>query len=75
MDFYIPEEALAIQVSHTPHKTDDTWQRESSALVKLSNQLDCRQLLILSYEEEGSFQVEGKEIRVLPVWKWLLEQI
>lgn len=75
VDFYIPEEALAIQVSHTPHKTDDTWQRESSALVKLSNQLDCRQLLILSYEEEGSFQVEGKEIRVLPVWKWLLEQI
>ena len=73
VDFYIPDEALAIQVSYNPHKTDKTWQRESTALVKLSKVLDCQRLLILSYETEETVEVNGKTIEVLPVWKWLIQ--
>lgn len=73
VDFYIPDAALAIQVSYNPHKTDETWQRESTALVKLTKVLDCQRLLILSYDTEETVEVNGKTIEVMPVWKWLIQ--
>lgn len=74
VDFYIPEAAMAIQVSYNPRKTGETWQRESSALIKLSNVLDCDRLLILSYDTEETVEMNGKNIEVLPVWKWLIQE-
>ena len=73
VDFYIPDAALAIQVSYNPHKTDETWQRESTALIKLTKVLDCQRLLILSYDTEETVEVNGKTIEVMPVWKWLIQ--
>lgn len=75
VDFYIPDAALAIQVSYNPHKTDETWQRESTALVKLTKVLDCQRLLILSYDTEETVEVNGKTIEVMPVWKWLIQDL
>ncbi len=75
VDFYIPDAALAIQVSYNPHKTDETWQRESSALIKFTKVLDCQRLLILSYDTEETVEVNGKTIEVLPVWKWLIQDL
>ena len=73
VDFYIPDAALAIQVSYNPHKTDETWQRESTALIKFTKVLDCQRLLILSYDTEETVEVNGKTIEVTPVWKWLIQ--
>lgn len=73
VDFYVPDEGLAIQVSHSPHKSEETWQRESTALIKLSKQIECHHLIILSYEEEMTVDVSGKKIEVIPVWKWLIK--
>ena len=73
VDFYIPDAALAIQVSYNPHKTDETWQRESTALIKFTKVLDCQRLLILSSDTEETVEVNGKTIEVMPVWKWLIQ--
>ena len=73
VDFYIPDAALAIQVSYNPHKTDETWQRESTALIKFTKVLDCQRLLILSYDTEETVEINGKTIEVMPVWKWLIQ--
>lgn len=73
VDFYVPDEALAIQVSYNPRKTDDTWQRESGALIKLGKILDCRRRLILSYDVEETVEVGGNVIEVMPVWKWMIK--
>ena len=73
VDFYIPDAALAIQVSYNPHKTDETWQRESTALIKFTKVLDCQRLLILSSDTEETVEVNGKPIEVMPVWKWLIQ--
>ena len=75
VDFYIPDAALAIQVSYNPHKTDETWQRESTALIKFTKVLDCQRLLILSYDTEETVEVNGKTIEVIPVWKWLIQDL
>ena len=73
VDFYIPDAALAIQVSYNPHKTDETWKRESTALIKFTKVLDCQRLLILSYDSVVTVEVNGKTIEVMPVWKWLIQ--
>ena len=38
---------MAIQVSYNPKKSTETWERESTALIKLSKVLDCKRLIIL----------------------------
>ncbi len=73
VDFYIPDASIAIQVSYNPRKTDDAWERETTALVKLSKVLDCKRLLLLTYELEDTIEVNGRTIEMLPVWKWLLD--
>jgi uncharacterized protein len=73
VDFYIPDDGTAIQVSYAPHKTEETWQRETSALVRLSHHLACQRLLIITFEDEETVEIEGKKIEVIPAWKWLLQ--
>ena len=73
VDFYIPDAAMAIQVSYNPQKSTETWERESTALIKLSKVLDCKRLIILTYELEEEIIVKDKKIEVIPVWKWLLD--
>ena len=73
VDFYIPDAAMAIQVSYNPKKSTETWERESTALIKLSKVLDCKRLIILTYELEEEIVVKDKKIEVIPVWKWLLD--
>lgn len=75
VDFYIPDEGIAIQVSHSPHKTEETWKRETSALIALNKRLDCKRLVILSYDEESIAEMSGTTIEVIPVWKWLISYL
>lgn len=72
VDFYIPDDGIAIQVCYAPHKSEETWQRELTGLIKFSDRMACKRLLILTYEEEGSINNDGKTIEIIPVWKWSL---
>lgn len=71
VDFYIPEEEMAIQVSYTI-SDKDTYNREVKALSALSSFLNCKRLVIITRDEEQTIQMNGKNIEVIPVWKWLL---
>jgi len=73
VDFYLPETATAIQACYSLNSTDGTAEREINALVKLSNLLECKKLLIITGEAEKTITVSGKKIEVIPLWKWLLE--
>ena len=72
VDFYIPEEGLAIQVCHTLDEGGETWEREVNALSQLSKVLTCRRRLIITRDTERQLEIEGQTIEILPVWKWLL---
>lgn len=72
VDFYIPEDTLAIQVCYSL-SDEETLQREVSALKKLPKRLDCNRRLIITFDEETSFSDEYGTIEVVPAWKWLLE--
>ena len=73
VDFYVPEEELAIQVSYSMTQSDDTFDREVSALGKLPNVKPCKRRLVLTNSESGELQDEYGTIEIMPVWKWLLE--
>jgi Predicted ATPase (AAA+ superfamily) len=72
VDFYIPDEALAIQVCYSLDNSDGTLDREANALLKISNVLECKKLMIITRDAEHTLEIDGKTIEVVPAWKWLL---
>lgn len=60
-----------IQVCYTI-QDKDTRKREIKALLKSSRDLNCNNLLIITWDEEGEERVNSKKIRVLPLWKWII---
>ena len=73
IDFYVPAEKLAIQVSLQVLDCLDTRERETRAFVKLHNFIPDTKCLIITNSEEASVECDGILISVLPAWKWLLE--
>lgn len=72
VDFYVPEDELAIQVSYSI--TDpETEKREKEPLEKLPNVHPCRRRIIITYDEEATLTDKHGRIEVIPCWKWLLE--
>jgi len=75
VDFVLHQEkkvTCLIQVSWSI-ADPDTRKREVKALVTASKQLRCKDLFIITYEEEESLEVEDMKIEVIPIWKWLLK--
>ena len=72
VDFYVPEDALAIQVSYSLADAETT-NREAGALSKLPNHYPCRRRVIVTYDEEGTMTDPYGTIEVIPCWKWLLD--
>ncbi len=72
IDFYIPDEKLAIQVSYSVLDNIDTKDREVNAFKKLYDYIPDTKCMIITNSEESEFDVDGIKIPVVPVWKWLL---
>ena len=74
VDFYIPEDHLAIQASYSISQADSTFDREVDALKKIPNVLACNRRVILTYDESDIITDEFGTIEVMPLWKWILEE-
>ena len=74
VDFYIPEDKLAIQVSYSLTGSDSTFDREVDALKKIPNALECNRRIILTYDEFDTVTDEFGTIEVMPLWKWILKE-
>lgn len=72
VDFYIPDEAVAIQVCYNLDNSDGAFDREVGALLKLPSVLECKKLMIITRDSEQILESDDKTIEVVPVWKWLL---
>ena len=67
IDFIVPEEKLAIQVSYNI-VNQSTWEREVSSITKYAKRHPDWKCQLITYDEE----ITEDSIEVLPVWKWLL---
>jgi len=62
-----------IQVTYASNK-DEIEKREIKALKKASNLLDCKDLLCITWDYEDEIKEDGKTIKFIPLWKWLLSK-
>ena len=72
IDFYVPSEKLAIQVSLQILDDMDTRERETRAFVKLQKFIPDSKCLIITNSEEATLECDDISISVVPAWKWLL---
>jgi predicted AAA+ superfamily ATPase len=61
-----------IQVSYDISKTK-TRERELDALVKASEELKCDNLMLITWNHDGSVEYKGKSIRIISMDKWFIE--
>lgn len=73
IDFYVPSEKLAIQVSMQVLDNMDTKERETRAFVKLKNFISDAKCILVTNSEKAILHCGGILIEVVPVWKWLLD--
>ena len=50
---------------------EDNKSREINGLVEALEKFALKEGLILTYKQDDEFKINGKKIKVLPVWKWL----
>lgn len=71
VDFCIPSEKMAIQVSYSL-SDENTREREINSLLKFLKGYPGYTGYVITRDEEDEFAVDGWSVRVVPVWKWLL---
>lgn len=60
-----------IQVTYSSDR-DEIERREIKSLLKSSEELKCKDLLIITWDYEDEIYINDTKIRCLPLWKWLL---
>ena len=73
-DFLVKEQnkiKMAIQVSY--ELNEGNKQREFDGLLEAIKKFDLAGGLILTFDQEDKFEIEGKHMIAKPVWKWMLE--
>lgn len=72
VDFVVPEEKLAVQVSYS--MTDaNTSKRKIDGLIKLHSIQPISRMIVVTMEEENLIKKDGFHIELVPLWKWLLK--
>ena len=71
VDFYLLDAEKLIQVSYSL-QDEETLKRETEALIKVAKYLNANDLLIVTKDEEAVLEKDGKNIQIVPLWKWLL---
>jgi len=60
-----------VQVTYASDK-DEIEKREIKSLIRASDGLNCRNLLVVTWDYEDEIKVDERIIKCVPLWKWLL---
>lgn len=74
VDFVIPEDETAIQVCYSMNDSEGTFERETSALVKLQDRIKTKRNIIVTFEDESTIEKDSLKIEVIPAWKFILKK-
>ena len=73
VDFVLKEKESVREILQVTYEINNTnYEREVSALIRASRELGCDDLFIITWDQEDVIKEKGKEIKVVPLWKWLL---
>jgi predicted AAA+ superfamily ATPase len=75
VDFVLKEEGKIARLIQVCYDIDDfkTKERELSALAKAGDELKCNDMVVITYDYENAEDYKGREIKFVPLWKWLIE--
>jgi predicted AAA+ superfamily ATPase len=75
VDFLITENRKIIELIQVCYlvSSEKTYKRELDGLLKAAKLFKCKQLTLVTFENENEITVEGFKIKLIPVWKWLLQ--
>ena len=73
VDFVIQEGADVARLIQVCYDIDDpkTKARELKSLVRAAGELNCHDLLVITWDWEGEEEFKGCDIRFVPLWQWL----
>ena len=76
VDFCVPKDGLLVQVCYRM-VDDQTRTRELGALQKVAKFLKAQRCMVVTYDQEETVSVNGleKDIEIIPVYKFLLEDM
>ncbi|MCK5476834.1 MAG: ATP-binding protein [Candidatus Aenigmarchaeota archaeon] len=74
VDFLIREDLRVKQLIQVCYNIEnsDTKKRELRSLLKASDELKCNYLLVITWSYEAEEMLNGKKIKFVPLWKWLI---
>jgi hypothetical protein len=52
----------------------ETEKREVDALISAAQNVETKEMLVITLDTEKVQEVNGFQIRFVPVWKWLLKE-
>ena len=71
IDFFVPEIQTVFQVAYSIKNISS--QREITSLIEVTKSFnEAKQFVIITFEEEDSINIDNIEIKIIPIWKWLL---
>lgn len=76
IDFAVKEEIKVKKLIQACFRLDiaETRKREQQALIEAGNELNCTDLEIITWDNEEIEKIKDKEIKYVPLWKWLLQK-
>lgn len=76
VDFVLKKGLAVKQLIQVTYSSDraEIEKREINGLIKASKELKCNDLLVITWDYEEEEEINGKKVRFLPLWKWLLGQ-
>ena len=74
VDFLVREGLKVTQLIQVCFSLADpqTKKREMKALAKAAGELKCRDLSVITWDEEGGERLGTADVKFVPLWKWLL---
>lgn len=74
VDFVLKDGRKIISLIQICYDINDfgTKERELSALAKAGEELNCSDMIVITYDYENVEEYEGWKIKFVPLWKWLI---
>src|SRR3989344_8530029 len=76
VDFVIKKRQKIIELMQVTaiNSKEELKDREINALLAASEKLKCNNLTIITLDCEAAEKISNKTIKLIPVWKWLMEE-
>lgn len=73
VDFVLKEGRKVRTLIQVCYLATSETKREISALIEGSQELNCQDLKIITWDKEKEEKIKNKKIKFIPFWKWLIK--